>query len=86
MLENFLIRRYIVNVPTNQLDKVFPGLYKQVLQKAEQEHKDFVASLKSVLATKNYPTDIQLRKSIELSKLYGGGDKIKKTKHLLRAN
>lgn len=80
ILENFLIRRYIANVPTNQLDKIFPSLYKQV---ALQNSPNFISGLKLVLATKNYPTDIQFRKAIELSKLYGGGDKIKKTKHLL---
>jgi hypothetical protein len=80
IIENFLIRRYIANVPTNQLDKIFPSLYKQVTANVET---DFISSLKSVLSTKNYPTDIQFRKAIELSKLYGGGDKIKKTKHLL---
>lgn len=80
VIENFLMRRYVANVPTNQLDKIFPPLYKQVFLKNET---DFVAGLKSVLATKNYPTDIQFRKAIENSKLYGSGDKIKKTKHLL---
>jgi uncharacterized protein with ParB-like and HNH nuclease domain len=80
ILENFLIRRYIANVPTNQLDKIFPTLYKQIEMKASA---NFLMGLKSVLATKNYPTDIQFRKAIELSKLYGSGDKIRKTKHLL---
>jgi uncharacterized protein with ParB-like and HNH nuclease domain len=79
IIENFLIRRYVANVPTNQLDKVFPALYKQVLK----ENNGFVAGLKMVLSTKNYPTDIQFRKAIKDSKLYGGGDKVKKTKHLL---
>jgi len=80
IIENFLIRRYIVNVPTNQLDKIFPPLYKQTRQKGQER---FIDNLKLVLQTKNYPTDIQLRKAIEFSKLYGSGDKIKKTKHLL---
>ncbi len=80
IVENYLIRRYIANVPTNQLDKIFPVLYKQVGVKNEQ---NFISGLKSVLATKNYPTDIQLKKAVELSKLYGSGDKVKKTKHLL---
>lgn len=80
IIENFLIRRYVANVPTNQLDKIFPVLYKQISAKNDN---DFILGLKSVLATKNCPTDIQFRKAIELSKLYGSGDKVKKTKHLL---
>lgn len=80
IIENFLLRRYIANVATNQLDKVFPPLYKQV---CEQNIPDFVTSLKSVLQTKNYPKDANFRKAIEDSKLYGGGDKVKKTKLLL---
>lgn len=80
ILENFLIRRYVANIPTNQLDKIFPPLYKQVQATNES---DFIIGLKAVLATKNYPTDIQFRKAIEFSKLYGGGDRIRKTKHLL---
>lgn len=84
IIENFLIRRYVANVPTNQLDRVFSDLYKQISsKKTGTNESDFLGALKSVLATKNYPTDIQFRKAIELSKLYGGGDKIKKTKYLL---
>lgn len=80
IVENFLIRRYVANIPTNQLDKIFPSLHKQAVVKNDI---NFIEGLKIVLATKNYPTDIQFRKSIELSKLYGSGDKVKKTKHLL---
>ncbi|MBL7786023.1 MAG: DUF262 domain-containing protein [Chitinophagales bacterium] len=80
LLENFLIRRYVANVATNQLDKIFPVLYRQV---RESNETNFVAGLKKVLSSKNYPTNIQFRRFIETSKLYGGGDKNKKTKHLL---
>lgn len=78
IIENYLIRRYIANVPTNQLDKIFPPLYNQI-----NIENGFTVGLKVALSKKNYPTDIQLRKAIESAKLYGGGDKVRKTKHLL---
>lgn len=80
VMENFLTRRYIANVPTNQLDKIFPPLYKQIGEKPDQ---DFVTALKGILQHKNYPKDISFRKAIEESKIYGRGDKVKKTKLLL---
>jgi uncharacterized protein with ParB-like and HNH nuclease domain len=80
VIDNFLMRRYLANVPTNQLDKIFPPLYKQVIARTEQ---DFVSALKTVLQTKNYPKDTAFRKAIESAKLYGSGDKNKKTKLLL---
>jgi uncharacterized protein with ParB-like and HNH nuclease domain len=83
ILENYLIRRYIANIPTNQLDKIFPPLYGSVQKFVDKNKVDFLTALKLVLSTKSYPTDFQLHKAIEDSKLYGGGDKIKKTKHLL---
>ena len=32
VLENFVIRRYVCNVPTNSLNKLFPALYAQAKQ------------------------------------------------------
>ncbi len=32
-LENYLIRRFVCNVPTNQLNKIFPAVYPQLITK-----------------------------------------------------
>ena len=67
VLENFMIRRFVCGVPTNTLNKMFPLLYSQ----AKQHHR-LVEGVCAILATKNYPKDVEFRESFALVKLYGG--------------
>lgn len=66
-IENFVIRRFICGVPTNQLNKIFPALFK-VLNKS-----DIVQSLKEQLKDKNYPKDFKFRTQFLMLALYGKG-------------
>ncbi len=79
ILENYLIRRYICNMQTNLLNKVFPVLYKQIIEL----NNNFVESLKKVLQTKGYPKDIEFERGCREIKLYGAGNKIAKAKLIL---
>lgn len=79
-LENYLLRRFVCNVPTQGLNKVFPTLYVQI-QKANL--KSLCDGLKAVLQNKNYPKDYDFRSKIKDAKLYGPGDRITKTKLIL---
>src|SRR5262249_11167935 len=81
-LENYLIRRFVCNVPTNQLAKIFSPLHSQVeaLPKGT-----FVERLRAVLQSKGYPKDIEFSSRLRDSRLYGGGDRITKTKLVLEA-
>lgn len=77
-LENFMIRRWVCSVPTYGLNKVFPPLYAQAKLSG-----DFLAGLKEVLATKNYPRDVEFQTRLVTAKLYAPGERVAKTKLIL---
>ena len=82
VLENFMVRRFVCNVPTYGLNKVFPPLYGQI-QKTKPT--TLCNGLKVVLQTKNYPKDHDFASKLQDAKLYGPGDRITKTKLILEA-
>lgn len=77
-LENFMIRRFVCSVPTNQLNKIFPFLYEQAV-----EYVSLADGVREVLRTKNYPRDPQFRERFISSQLYGSGDRGERTKLIL---
>ena len=82
VLENFLIRRFVCNVPTYGLNKIFPPLFSQI----ERTHsKTLCDGLKVVLQSKNYPKDYDFQAKLKDAKLYGPGDRTSKTKLILEA-
>lgn len=78
-IENFSIRRFVCNIPTYGLNKVFPALYQQATNKGGE----FVHAVCEVLQTKNYPKDSEFEKRLQDSRLYGAGDRTVKTKLIL---
>ncbi len=80
VIENYIIRRFVCGVPTNQLNKVFPQVFIQMKKMKEGSCSD---KLKAVLQSKNYPKDYDFRESLKTAKLYGNGDRVKKTKIIL---
>jgi Protein of unknown function (DUF1524) len=76
-LENFILRRFVCGIPTNTLNKIFPPLYSQSIQQG-----DLVNGLKAVLATKNYPRDLEFRNKFASTRFYGG-DRAAKCKLIL---
>jgi len=79
-VENFIVRRFVCNVPTNQLNKIFPLLYGQA--KLENPY-DIVTGVRKVLQNRGYPKDIEFRTRLIESKLYGAGERGRKTKLIL---
>ncbi len=79
ILENFIVRRFVCKIPTNQLNKVFAPLYRQV----KAANFTFVESLKDILETRNYPKDYEFERNLRDAKLYGSGDRRVKTKFIL---
>jgi hypothetical protein len=71
ILENFIIRRFVCNIPTNQLNKIFPLLYLQSKKMGE----DLISNIKAILQSKNYPKDTEFKTRLVDTKLYGGGDR-----------
>jgi len=81
-IENFVIRRFVCNVPSSQLNKIFPLLYQQALLQGQQSLADGV---KAVLQTRSYPKDHEFRASLMNGKLYGAGERLAKTKVILES-
>jgi hypothetical protein len=82
ILENYLIRRFVCNVPTNQLNKIFPTLYPQLHSNYQY---NIVEGLKTVLQSKGYPKDNEFYARFKDTKFYGAGDRQIKTKLILES-
>lgn len=81
-LENFVVRRFVCNIPSHGLNKVFPPLYGQA-EKAEGPR--LVDRVKAVLQAKGYPKDPEFDQRLREAKLYGNGDRRKKTALILES-
>jgi len=80
IIENYVIRRFVCNVPSSQLNKIFPLLYGQAQLK---DPSDLVNGVKSILQSRGYPKDAEFRARLMESKLYGAGERLIKTKLIL---
>lgn len=78
LIESFLIRRYVCNIPTNALTRIFLALYGQIETAA-----NLLDGVKGVLAKHDFPRDKQFREQFVTHKLYGGGDRLPKAKLIL---
>jgi len=82
VIENFIVRRFVCGVPTNQLNKIFPTLYSQATKGKGNTLSDKV---KAILQKRGYPKDIEFRQRLVGTKLYGAGDRQRKTKLILES-
>jgi uncharacterized protein with ParB-like and HNH nuclease domain len=82
IVDNYLIRRFVCNAPTNALAKVFPLLYSQAHTK---NPLNFVDGVKKELQGRGYPKDREFLYSLESSKLYGSSERATKTKLILES-
>lgn len=78
-LENYLIRRFVCGYATNQLNKIFPGVYAFIVRSSV----GMVEGLKQALQTKGYPKDSEVMLRFKDARLYGSGDRLTKTKLIL---
>lgn len=82
VIENYIIRRFVCNIPTNQLNKIFPSLYQQAQLKNPSSLVDGICS---VLQTRGYPKDNEFCMRLTDSKLYGARERQTKTKLILES-
>lgn len=75
-----MIRRFVCNVPSNQLNKIFPIVYSQIKLKYPEK---IIEGFKTVLQSKGYPKDNEFFLRFKETKFYGGGDRQIKTKLIL---
>ncbi|WPF89111.1 DUF262 domain-containing protein [Cyanobacterium aponinum UTEX 3222] len=71
IIENFIIRRFVCNVQTRGLNRIFALLYTQVSKNIDLENINFLDELKLHLQTQDYPQDEEFREKIKQVKLYG---------------
>jgi uncharacterized protein with ParB-like and HNH nuclease domain len=79
-LENYLIRRFVCNIATNQLNKIFPTVYPSIQAKHSE---NIIEGFKTILQSKGYPKDNEFFLRFRETKFYGGGDRVIKTKLIL---
>jgi uncharacterized protein with ParB-like and HNH nuclease domain len=82
VLENYMIRRFICGIPTNQLNKIFPTVYPTLQQKYDG---NTLSGLKFILQSKGYPKDSEFLLRLKEARLYGFGDRLIKTKLILES-
>jgi uncharacterized protein with ParB-like and HNH nuclease domain len=79
-LENYLIRRFVCSIPTNQLNKIFPTVYPLINSKYSD---NIIEGFKTILQGRGYPKDNEFFIRFRESRFYGGGDRVVKTKLIL---
>ncbi|MBC1268263.1 HNH endonuclease, partial [Trichormus variabilis FSR] len=84
IIENFLIRRFICNVQTRGLNRIFALLYSEVSKRSSLASDDFIKRLKLSLQSRNYPKDAEFKARLIDVKLYGG-NRSEKTKLILES-
>jgi hypothetical protein len=77
-LESFLIRRFVCGVPTNALSKIFVALYSQAARDGA-----LLEGVRRVLRDKDFPRDRLFRERLVTFRLYGGGDRLPRTRFIL---
>jgi len=80
VLENYLIRRFVCGIPTNQLNKIFPTVFTQIKSKYPD---NIFYGFKNTLQSKGYPKDNEFFLRFKETKFYGAGDRQVKTKLIL---
>ncbi len=82
ILENYLIRRFVCNIPTNQLNKIFQSVFSQLIK---QYPDNLVEGIKMILQSKGYPKDNEFHSRFTVAKFYGAGDRLIKAKLILES-
>ena len=70
MVESFVVRRAVCNVPTNSLRRIFVGMSVQVKKSVQADSSKFVASSRNYLLDNNWPSDDDFKESFMRFRLY----------------
>lgn len=71
ILENYILRRFVCNVQTRGLNRIFAMLYTDIIKQINLESVNFVDTLKRVLQRQKYPQDYQFKEDLMTVELYG---------------
>jgi len=84
VLENFILRRFVCNVQTRGLNRIFALLYSQVVKDTAIATGSFIDRLKIALQSKDYPKDAEFKERLLDVKLYGS-NRTEKAKLILES-
>ncbi|MBP3041035.1 DUF262 domain-containing protein, partial [Bacillaceae bacterium Marseille-Q3522] len=82
VVENFLIRRFVCNIDSKPLNKLFASLYNQI---STHEAEDSILELTGYLQNRGYPKDPEVMSFLKENHFYGQGDRRKKGAFILKA-
>lgn len=81
-LENYLIRRFVCDYKSNQLNSIFPTACSAIQSCQTEQMAEF---FKMFLAGKGYPKDIEFRTKFKETRMYGNGERKVKTRFILES-
>ncbi|MFM6346617.1 MAG: DUF262 domain-containing protein, partial [Dolichospermum sp.] len=84
ILENFILRRFVCDVQTRGLNRIFALLYSQITKDPNVTSGSFIERLKSILQSKDYPKDSSFKERLLDVKLYGS-NRTEKAKLILES-
>lgn len=71
VIENFILRRFVCNIQTRGLNRIFALLYSQVSKGSDLAADNFIDRLKLTLQKRDYPKDAEFSSKLVDVKLYG---------------
>lgn len=81
IVENYLVRRFVCNIDSKSLNKIFASAYNQI---CTYEAEDSISELISYLQNRGYPKNPEIINSLHQNQLYGQGDRRKKGSFILK--
>jgi hypothetical protein len=84
VIENFILRRFVCNIQTRGLNRIFALLYSQISKDISLVSDNFVERLKLALQSRDYPKDKEFRDRLMDVKLYGS-NRTEKAKLILES-
>jgi uncharacterized protein with ParB-like and HNH nuclease domain len=87
-IENMVIRRHVCKLPSNALNKVFPGIYRHVkldYSTGSNHSAEFIKGVAQLLQGKGYPNDEEFRDALTTTNLYSQSGGRERTKLILES-
>lgn len=84
IIENFILRRFVCNIQTRGLNRIFALLYSQITKNINFSSESFMSQLKLVLQARDYPKDTEFRERLMDVKMYGS-NRTEKAKLILES-
>jgi len=81
-LENYLIRRFVCDYKTNELNKIFSAAFSAI---HSYKLGNLIEAFRVFLSGKGYPKDAEFKSKLIETKMYGGGDRVAKTRFILES-